>query len=133
MRNAITILMTLAFTAVFPANKIKASVQDANIQLCFYKYMAASHVQKEFITDRKDYSAESYFQECSEIEDDGIDDDIIDSKEKFVFLNSLTTRNSISFVAASKFNCNKQYVNPYNIIVRLPFYILHRTLIIPFS
>lgn len=133
MRKVLFILITLAFTAVFPAHKIIANVQNNNAEFCIDSNMIVSHVQKEIIVANKHISDTFGYYKCGDTENNDFDIEENNKNKDFVFFSSLTIYNSKSFTSVRKLHYNKYYGNPYATIAQLPIYILNNSLLIPFS
>lgn len=133
MRNALFILITLAFTAVFPAHKIIANVLNNNTEFCIDSDIIVSHAQKEFIVANKHISSIVNYSTCGDTENDDFDIEENTNNRSFVLFDLLTIQNSKSFTSISKLHYNKYYGNPYATTSQLPIYILNNSLLIPFS
>ncbi|WP_394772914.1 hypothetical protein [Flavobacterium sp.] len=135
MRNTFLILITLVFIAVLSVNKVTAHEYNTNVSLILNKSINVFYIQKEIISLTKDNSSllnfEQYFETSNE--------DVVDEVEKcnntkgFLLLNFLLKQNAIPFAPNSTLHKNQKYLGLYNTIVKVPFYILNHSLIIPIS
>lgn len=133
MRNALFVLITLAFTTFFPTSKIIANVQDNNTEFCIDRDMILSHAQKEFMVTDKHISNIFTYYKCGDTENDNFDIQENTNKKNFAVISPLTIYNSKSLTSVSKLHYNKYYGNPYATLAQLPIYILNNSLLIPFS
>jgi hypothetical protein len=135
MRNTFLILITLALIAVLSVNKVTAHEYNTSVSLVLNKSSNVSPAQKEIISLSKNNSSVLNFEQYTETSNE----DVVDEDQKcnntkgFLPLNLLMKQNAIPFAPVSTLQQNQKYLGLYNTIVRVPFYILNCSLLIPFS